>query len=62
MKLTLNIETRPQSFDAEDAMENALQDRGLRLDLERAIERELENIMGWRDISVRVSIGELKGE
>ena len=54
MKVKLTIETIPHSLDAEDEIGNALQDDGLRQDLESAIEREIEAIMGWRDLQVKV--------
>jgi len=52
MTVELEIETKPDSFDAEDDISNALQDDGLRRDVERAIEREIEAIMQWRDVRV----------
>ena len=64
MKLSLTIETRPQSFDAEDAISNILQDNGLREDLESIIEMKFEEMMSWRDrqqVNVQVSIQEHKG-
>lgn len=33
-----------------------LQDGGIRGDLESAIEREIEAVMGWRDLRVKVEI------
>ena len=64
MKLSLTIKTRPQSFDAENAISNILQDNGLREDLESIIEMKFEEMMSWRDIqqvNVQVSIQEHKG-
>lgn len=55
MILRLRIETCPQSFDAEDAIENALQDRGLESDLEYEIGRAIQEMMGWRDLDVNVT-------
>lgn len=56
MKIEMTVSTRPDSSDAEDHISNALQDEGLRRDLESAIEREIETIMGWRDLEVRVKL------
>jgi len=52
MTIELEIETKPDSFDAEADISNALQDGRLRRDVERAIEREIEAIMHWRDMRV----------
>jgi len=54
MRLTVDISTTPQSFDAEDGIENALQDDGLFGDLASAMEQEIQKIMQWRDIRVVV--------
>ena len=54
MRLTVDISTTPQSFDAEDGIENALQDDGLFGDLASAMEQEIQKIMLWRDIRVVV--------
>lgn len=54
MRITFTVHTDPQSFEAEDAIENALEDPGLTGDLERSIESDIEGIMGWRDIRVIV--------
>jgi len=54
MKITFEIYTRPQSFDADDEIENALEDEGLFGDLAYAMEREIQKLMHWRDIYVVV--------
>ena len=58
MKLYLEITTAPSSFDAEDEIENALMDGGLKGDLESAIEQEIQQLMRWTDIHVSVEIQE----
>jgi len=57
MKLTLDIYTVPQSFDAEDEIENALQDEGLFYDFAHAVAMEIQRMMRWRDIRVIVKRG-----
>jgi len=57
MKLVLNIYTQPQSFDAEDEIENALQEDGLFSDFAHAVALEIQRIMRWRDIRVVVRRG-----
>jgi len=56
MKISMTVCTQPESFEAEDEISNALQDDGLRRDLESAIEREIEAIMGWRDLEVHIEL------
>ena len=56
MKIIITLRTQPESFEAEDEISNALQDDGLRRDLESSIEREIEAIMGWRDLEVHVEL------
>ena len=56
MKIKLTIETQPHCFEAEDEIGNILQDDGIREDLGLAIGQEIEAIMGWRDLRVKVEI------
>jgi hypothetical protein len=56
MKLYLLVDTEPDSFDAQDAIANSLQDDGLRSDLEVIIGHTIERFMRWRDIHVRVRV------
>ena len=56
MKIKLTIETQPHCFEAEDEIGNILQDDEIRGDLESAIEQEIEAMMEWRDLRVKVEI------
>lgn len=59
MKFTLEIETRPMSFDILDDLINLLQDDGLRKKLESIIEDYLKDFLthqGMKDIAVRVEL------
>lgn len=54
MRLTLEIHAIPDSFDAEDEIQNALEDEGLFADLAHDIAWSIQGIMHWRDIRVEV--------
>ena len=56
MKITFKITTEPESSDAEDAVHNTLQDRGIREELESRIATIIYNYMGWRDIRIKVEM------
>lgn len=52
MNLHFRVEVEPHSFEAEDAILNALNDVGLRSDVEAELSTAIANIMRWRDICV----------
>jgi hypothetical protein len=60
MKLEFEIHTSPESFEAEDGIINALNDDGLRSDVETVLALELQQIMWWKDIQVITRLTEWK--
>ena len=54
MKLVFTVHTDPRSSTAEVAMETILAEDGPVECLEDVVKREIEDIMGWQTIRVRV--------
>ena len=52
MKLEFELHTSPDSFKAEDAILNTLNDDGLRCDVENALSFAITSIMWWNEIRV----------